>query len=61
MFARQAHGPIDLRHRGQDGRAGEMSIAMDEIALEIQEGVFLAGRVEMRDGKVTSVHKPELR
>jgi hypothetical protein len=30
-------------------------------AFEVQEGVFLAGRVEMRDGKVTAVQKPELR
>jgi len=30
-------------------------------ALEVQEGVFLAGRVEMRDGKVTAVQKPALR
>jgi hypothetical protein len=42
-------------------RPGATGTTMLLYALEIQEGVFMAGRVEMRDGKVTAVHKPELR
>jgi hypothetical protein len=42
-------------------RAGEAGATTLLYALEVQEGVFLAGRVELRDGKVSTVQKPELR
>lgn len=42
-------------------RPGEAGTTMLLYALEVQEGVFLAGRVELRDGKVTTVQKPALR
>jgi hypothetical protein len=42
-------------------RPGNDGTTMLLYALEVQEGVFLAGRVAMRDGKVTTVQKPELR
>ena len=42
-------------------RPGEAGTTMLLYALEVQEGVFLAGRVELRDGKVTAVQRPELR
>jgi len=42
-------------------RPGDNGTTTLLYALEVQEGVFLAGRVEMRDGKVTSAQKPELR
>ena len=42
-------------------RAGEGQTAYLLYALEIQEGVFLAGRVELQSGKVNAVQKPALR
>ena len=42
-------------------RAGDASKILHLYALEIQEGVFLAGRVEFQDGKVSAVQKPALR
>jgi hypothetical protein len=42
-------------------RPGDGGTTMLLYALEIQEGVFLAGRVEVRDDQVIAVQKPELR
>jgi hypothetical protein len=42
-------------------RAGDGGAHVLLYALEIQEGVFLAGRVEMQDDNVTAVQKPALR
>jgi len=42
-------------------RAGDASSTLLLYALEIQEGVFLAGRVEFQAGKVSAVQKPALR
>ncbi len=42
-------------------RAGEGQTTYLLYALEIQEGVFLAGRVELQSGKVNAVQKPALR
>jgi len=42
-------------------RPGEAGATMLLYALEVQEGVFLAGRVELTDGKVSAVQKPALR
>ena len=42
-------------------RAGETGGTLFLYGLEIQEGVFLAGRVEFQDGKVSAVKKPALR
>ena len=42
-------------------RAGDGTTTLLLYALEIQEGVFLAGRVEIQAGKVSAVHKPALR
>jgi hypothetical protein len=42
-------------------RAGNGGTTLLLYALEIQEGVFLAGRVEIQAGKVSNVQKPALR
>lgn len=42
-------------------RAGDGGVTLLLYALEIQEGVFLAGRVEIQAGKVSAVQKPALR
>jgi hypothetical protein len=58
MSAEQVTGILGAPNSERPGAAGATTLL---YALEVQEGVFLAGRVEMRDGKVTAVHKPELR
>jgi hypothetical protein len=58
MSAEQVTGILGAPNSERPGAAGTTTLL---YALEVQEGVFLAGRVEMRDGKVTSVQKPELR
>jgi hypothetical protein len=42
-------------------RAGDGTTTLLLYALEVQEGVFLAGRVEIQAGKVSAVQKPALR
>jgi hypothetical protein len=42
-------------------RAGDGATTLLLYALEVQEGVFLAGRVEFQVGKVSAVQKPALR
>jgi hypothetical protein len=42
-------------------RAGDSATTLLLYALEIQEGVFLAGRVEFQAGRVSAVQKPALR
>lgn len=42
-------------------RSGDGTTTLLLYALEIQEGVFLAGRVEIQAGKVSAVQKPALR
>ena len=58
MSAGQVTGILGAPNSERPGAAGTTTLL---YALEVQEGVFVAGRVEMRDGKVTAVHKPELR
>ncbi len=42
-------------------RAGDGATKLLLYAIEVQEGVFLAGRVEIQAGKVSAVQKPALR
>lgn len=42
-------------------RSGDGATTLLLYALEIQEGVFLAGRVEIQAGRVSAVQKPALR
>ena len=58
MSAEQVTGMLGAPNSERPGAAGATTLL---YALEVQEGVFLAGRVELRDGKVTTVQKPELR
>ena len=58
MSAEQVAGILGAPNSERPGAAGVTTLL---YALEVQEGVFVAGRVELRDGKVTTVQKPELR
>ena len=58
MMAEQVTAILGAPNSERPGATGTTTLL---YALEVQEGVFLAGRVELRDGKVTAVHKPELR
>ena len=42
-------------------RSAEAGVTLLLYAVEIQDGVFLAGRVELQAGKVSAVQKPALR
>jgi hypothetical protein len=58
MSAAQVTGLLGAPNSERPGEAGTKVLL---YALEVQEGVFLAGRVELRDGKVTAVQRPALR
>jgi hypothetical protein len=58
MSAEQVTGILGAPNSERPGDAGTATLL---YALEVQEGVFLAGRVELQDGKVSAVQKPELR
>ena len=58
MTQDQVAGILGEPNNERPGEAGATTLL---YALEIQEGVFLAGRVELQDGKVTAVQKPALR
>ena len=58
MSAEQVTAILGAPNSERPGEAGTTALL---YALEMQEGVFLAGRVELRGGKVTAVQKPQLR
>jgi len=58
MSADEVTGILGAPSSERPGEGGAKTLL---YALEVQEGVFLAGRVELQDGKVSAVQKPELR